>query len=107
MEMWCRVHTGRDSWESVGPPTWERAWFNSPEWSGGSSPVETKDTREKKTKMRTRRSSNRWRHERTVFKLCTGMEVVAVAVADVVVVVVVVVSDVDGGHCVCPQEPTD
>ena len=41
MEMWCRVHTGRDGWESVGPPTWERAWFNSPEWSGGSSPVET------------------------------------------------------------------
>ena len=25
----------------VGPPAWERACFNSPEWGGGSSPVET------------------------------------------------------------------
>ena len=32
MEMWCPDDTGRDSWGWVGPPTWERACFNSPEW---------------------------------------------------------------------------
>ena len=32
---------GRDSWDWVGPPAWERACFNSPEWGGGSSPVKT------------------------------------------------------------------
>ena len=31
----------RDSWDWVGPPAWERACFNSPEWGGGSSPVKT------------------------------------------------------------------
>ena len=30
---------GRDSWDWVGPPAWERACFNSPEWGGSSSPV--------------------------------------------------------------------
>ena len=41
MEMWCPDDIGRDSSDRVGPPTGERAWFNSPEWSGGSSPVKT------------------------------------------------------------------
>ena len=41
MEMWCPDDMGRDSWDWVGPPAWERACFNSPEWGGGSSPVET------------------------------------------------------------------
>ena len=41
MEMWCPHDTGRDSWDWVGPPIWERASFNSPEWGGGSSPVKT------------------------------------------------------------------
>ena len=41
MEMWCLDDTGRDSWDWVGPPAWGRACFNSPEWGGGSSPVET------------------------------------------------------------------
>ena len=41
MEMWCPDDMGRDSWDWVGPPTWGRACFNSPEWGGGSSPVET------------------------------------------------------------------
>ena len=41
MEMWCPDDMGRDSWEWVGPPTWERACLNSPEWRGGSSPVKT------------------------------------------------------------------
>ena len=39
MKMWCPGDIGRDSWDWVGPPAWERACFNSPEWSGGSSPV--------------------------------------------------------------------
>ena len=41
MEMWRPDDTGRDSWDWVGPPAWERACFNSPEWGGGSSPVKT------------------------------------------------------------------
>ena len=41
MEMWCPDDMGRDSWDSVPPPAWERACFSSPEWSGGSSPVKT------------------------------------------------------------------
>ena len=41
MEMWCPDDIGRDSWDWVGPPAWERACFNSPEWGGGSSPVRT------------------------------------------------------------------
>ena len=41
MEMWCPDDIGRDSWDWVGPPAWERARFNSPEWGGGSSPVKT------------------------------------------------------------------
>ena len=41
MEMWCPDDMGRDSWDWVGPPAWERACFNSPEWGGGSSPVKT------------------------------------------------------------------
>ena len=41
MEMWCPDDIGRDSWDWVGPPAWGRACFNSPEWSGGSSPVKT------------------------------------------------------------------
>ena len=41
MEMWCPDDIGLDSWDSVGPPAWGRACFNSPEWSGGSSPVKT------------------------------------------------------------------
>ena len=41
MEMWCPDEIGRDSWDWVGPPAWERACFNSPEWGGGSSPVKT------------------------------------------------------------------
>ena len=41
MEMWCPDDIGRDSWDWVGPPAWVRACFNSPEWGGGSSPVET------------------------------------------------------------------
>ena len=39
--MWCPDDIGRDSWDWVGPPAWERACFNSPEWGGGSSPVKT------------------------------------------------------------------
>ena len=39
MEMWCLDDIVRDSWDWVGPPTWVRACFNSPEWGGGSSPV--------------------------------------------------------------------
>ena len=39
-ETWCPDDNGRDSWDWVGPPAWERARFNSPEWGGGSSPVE-------------------------------------------------------------------
>ena len=38
MEMWCPDDMGRDSWDWVGPPAWVRAWVNSPEWGGGSSP---------------------------------------------------------------------
>ena len=38
MEMWCPDDIGRDSWDWVGPPAWETACFNSPEWGGGSSP---------------------------------------------------------------------
>ena len=41
MEMWCPDDIGRDSWDWVGPPAWERACFNPPEWGGGSSPVKT------------------------------------------------------------------
>ena len=41
MEMWCPDDIGRDCWDWVGPPAWGRACFNSPEWSGGSSPVKT------------------------------------------------------------------
>ena len=41
MEMWCPDDIGRDSCDWVGPPAWGRACFNSPEWGGGSSPVET------------------------------------------------------------------
>ena len=41
MEMWCPDDTGRDIWDWVGPPAWGRTCFNSPEWSGGSSPVKT------------------------------------------------------------------
>ena len=41
MEMRCPDDIGRDSWDWVGPPAWERACFNSPEWGGGSSPVKT------------------------------------------------------------------
>ena len=41
MEMWCPHDTGRDSLDWVGPPAWERACFNTPEWGGGSSPVKT------------------------------------------------------------------
>ena len=41
MEMWCPDDIGQDSWDWVGPPAWGRACFNSPEWSGGSSPVKT------------------------------------------------------------------
>ena len=41
MEMWSPDDMGRDSWDWVGPPAWERACFNSPEWGGGSSPVKT------------------------------------------------------------------
>ena len=37
MEMWCPDDTAWDSWDWVGPPTWERARFNS----RSSSPVET------------------------------------------------------------------
>ena len=40
-EMWCPDDKGRDSWGWVGPPAWERACFNSPEWGGGSSPAKT------------------------------------------------------------------
>ena len=41
MEMWCPDDIGRDSWDWVGPPAWERACFNSPEWGGCSSLVKT------------------------------------------------------------------
>ena len=37
MEMWCPDNTGRDSSGLVGPPSRERAWFNSPDWGGSSS----------------------------------------------------------------------
>ena len=39
MEMWCLYDMGRESWDWVGSPSWERARVNSPEWGGGSSPV--------------------------------------------------------------------
>ena len=39
MEMWCLDDIGRDSWDWIGPPVWERACFNSPEWAKSSSPV--------------------------------------------------------------------
>ena len=29
MEVWCPDDIGRDSWDWVGPPAWERACFNS------------------------------------------------------------------------------
>ena len=45
MEMWCLDDMERDSWDWVGPPAWERACFNSPEWGGGSSPVKTEPPR--------------------------------------------------------------
>ena len=35
--MLCLDDIGGDSWDWVGPPTWERACFNSPVWGGGSS----------------------------------------------------------------------
>ena len=38
-EMLCLDDIGRDSWDWVGPPTLERARFNSPEWGASSSPV--------------------------------------------------------------------
>ena len=41
MEMWCPDDIGRDSWDWVGPPAWERACFNSPQWGQSSSPVKT------------------------------------------------------------------
>ena len=41
MEMWCPDDIGRENWDWVGPPAWERACFNSPEWGGGSSPDQT------------------------------------------------------------------
>ena len=41
LEVWCPDDIGRDSWDRVGPPAWERACFNSPEWGGRSSPVKT------------------------------------------------------------------
>ena len=41
MEMWCPDDRGRDSWDWVGPPAWERACFNSPECGESSSPVKT------------------------------------------------------------------
>ena len=31
MEMWCPDDIGRDSWDWVGPPAWERACFDPPE----------------------------------------------------------------------------
>ena len=37
MEMWCPDDIGWESWDWVGPPAWERACFNSPEWGGGLS----------------------------------------------------------------------
>ena len=37
--MWCLDDIGRDSLDWVGPPAWEKACFNSPEWGGSSSPV--------------------------------------------------------------------
>ena len=37
MEMWCPDDVGQDSWDWVGPPTWERACFNPPECGGGCS----------------------------------------------------------------------
>ena len=39
MDMWCPDDIGRYSWDWVGPPAWERACFNFPEWGGGSSLV--------------------------------------------------------------------
>ena len=41
MEMWCLYDIGRESWDWVGLPAWERTCFNSPEWCGGSSLVQT------------------------------------------------------------------
>ena len=32
MEMWCLDDIGRNGWDWVGPPAWERACFNSAEW---------------------------------------------------------------------------
>ena len=40
-EMWCQDDIGRDSWDWVGLPSWERACFKSPEWGGGSTLVKT------------------------------------------------------------------
>ena len=31
-EMWCPDDIKRDRWDWVGPPPWEKAWFNPPEW---------------------------------------------------------------------------
>ena len=31
IEMWCPDDVGRDSWDWVGPPAWERTCFNFPE----------------------------------------------------------------------------
>ena len=39
MDMWCPDDIKRVSWGWVGPPTWERACYKSPEWGGGSLPV--------------------------------------------------------------------
>ena len=39
--MWCPDDTGRDGWDWVGPPSWDRAWYSSPERGGSSSPVKT------------------------------------------------------------------
>ena len=32
--LWRPDDIGRDNWDWVGPPAWERACLNSPEWSG-------------------------------------------------------------------------
>ena len=39
MEMWCPDDTGPDGWDWVGPPAWERACFNSPEWVEAPRPL--------------------------------------------------------------------
>ena len=39
--MWCPDDIGRDSWDWVVPPAWARAYFNVPDFGGGSSPVKT------------------------------------------------------------------